>query len=230
MLPVMAGRFEGFAPATFAWFAGLEQDNSRDYFAVTREQYEQHVRGALTSMLEDLREDFGGEVRVFRQQRDLRFSPDRSPYKTRTYGVLEGSPIAVTGLYAEVSSRGLYAATGYYRLARDQLERYRAAVADEQAGGLLAASIAAVEQAGVEVEGRTLRGAPRGYARDHPRLELLQHTSLIAGRRQEATLAVTREAALRHVADTWRTAARLVAWLDDHVGPSTLPPEEPRRR
>ena len=88
--------FEGFPPAAFAWFDGLEADNTKAYFTATRPVYERDVRGALTALLEELQERFGGEVRVFRQQRNLRFSADRTPYKTRTYGVLAGPT-----LYAE---------------------------------------------------------------------------------------------------------------------------------
>ncbi|MGH2968803.1 MAG: DUF2461 family protein, partial [Solirubrobacteraceae bacterium] len=122
--------FHGFAPAVFEWFAGLERDNSKAYFTATRERYENEVRGGLEAMLDELSEAFGGEARVFRQQRDLRFTPDKSPYKTRTYGILQGAPAAQAGLYAQLSARGLYAGTGYHQMARDQLERFRRAVAD----------------------------------------------------------------------------------------------------
>jgi hypothetical protein len=62
-------------------------------------------------MLVELSAEFGGEVRVFRQQRDLRLTPDTSPHKTTTSGVA-GRPAAGEGLYAELSSRGLYAGGG----------------------------------------------------------------------------------------------------------------------
>jgi uncharacterized protein (DUF2461 family) len=100
----MGGAFRGFGPNVFEWFEGLERDNSKAYFTATRDVYEQDVRGGLEAMLEELGETFGGEVRVFRQQRDLRFSPDKRPYKDRTYGV-------VGRYYAQLSSRGLYAGT-----------------------------------------------------------------------------------------------------------------------
>lgn len=58
--------FAGFKPAVFDWFAGLERDNSRAYFAATRERYELEVRGGLEAMLDELRESFGGEVKLFR--------------------------------------------------------------------------------------------------------------------------------------------------------------------
>ena len=84
--------FQGFPARVFEWFAGLERDNSREYFADTRERYEFEVRGGLEALLAELQEEFGSEPRMFRQQRDLRFSADKSPYKTRTYGVCTAGP------------------------------------------------------------------------------------------------------------------------------------------
>src|SRR4051794_1683604 len=80
--------FDGFPAAVFEWFAGLEADNSRTYFAAPRDTYETAVRGGPEDLLDELGGTFGGKSRVFRQQRDLRFSPDKTPYKTRTYGLL----------------------------------------------------------------------------------------------------------------------------------------------
>ena len=216
----MDAAFHGFAPEVFEWFAGLERDNSKAYFTATRDRYETDVRGGLHAMLAELSEAFGGEVKVFRQQRDLRFAPDKSaPYKTRTYGLLHSVPGPGAGLYAELSSEGLYAGTGYHQLAGDQLERFRAAVADEASGPRLASVISAARTAGLDVVGESLRTAPRGYSRDHPRIELLRHKALIAGRRLPGTSGISRDAALDHVASTWRAAEPLNVWLDEHVGP-----------
>jgi uncharacterized protein (TIGR02453 family) len=221
----MDATFHGFAPEAFAWFAGLERDNSKAYFTATRERYETDVRGGLQAMLDELRDTFGGEVKLFRQQRNLRFAPDRSaPYKTRTYGLLHSVPGAGAGLYAQLSAQGLYAGTGYHQLARDQLERFRAAVADDRTGPRLADATAAARAAGLDVVGDSLRTAPRGYPRDHPRIELLRLRSLIAGRSLSGTTGIARDAALDHVAATWRAAAPITGWLDEHVGPSAIAP------
>ncbi|HEY2638053.1 MAG TPA: DUF2461 domain-containing protein [Solirubrobacteraceae bacterium] len=224
-----AEAFRGFTPEAFAWFAGLEADNSRDYFARTRPLFEDRVRGELEALLDELCDEVGGrDVKVFRQHRDLRFSADKSPYKTRTYGVIVGAPGGA--LYAEVSAAGLYAGTGYYRMARDQLERFRDAVAAEETGPALASAVAATRGAGLRVDGATLKTAPRGYPRDHPRVELLRHTSVISGRRLGPEGGIGRAAALDHVGGTWRAAGPVNAWLDEHVGPSTLPPDPRGRR
>jgi uncharacterized protein (TIGR02453 family) len=222
--------FPGFSAWVFEWFASLERDNSRDYFTATREHYEREIRGAFTLMLQELSATFGGSVRVFRQQNDMRFAPT-SPYKTRTYGVLEFTTPAKARLYADISVRGLYSGSGYHRLASDQLNRYRDAVMDEQAGSRLVAAQATALDAGLELIGDRLTSVPRGYPRDHPRAELLKHRSLLAGSLLPGAAGISRDDALEHVAATWRAAAPLTSWLGEHVGPSTLEPRErwPRR-
>ena len=117
-----------------------------------------------------------------------------------------------------------YAGSGLYQLASDQLERYRSAVDDDAKGDALAVAVAAATDAGLRIDGRSLKTAPRGYPRDHPRIELLRRRALIAGLRLAPTdEGIGRNAALAHVGDTWLAARPLTAWLDEHVGPTTLP-------
>ncbi len=227
--PPTRDRFEGFDRTVFDWFAGLERDNSKAYFKATRERYEIGVRAALEAMLYDLANTFGGEVKMFRQHRDVRFSADKSPYKTTTYGLLSGIPETGAGLYAQLSSRGLYAGTGEYHLERDQLERYRDAVIDERAGPQLAQAAQTAEHAGLELAGETLSTTPRGYPREHPRIELLRRKALIVGRALPSAAGISRDAALKHAAATWRAAAPLNAWFDEHVGAGTIPAKSHRR-
>ena len=104
---------------------GLEADNSKAYFSAHCEFFDEAIRGQMQAMLDELSAMFGGEVKLFRQNRDIRFSPDKSPYKTNTYGILRGSDFAPQGLYASISADGLVAGSGYHVMARDQLERYR---------------------------------------------------------------------------------------------------------
>ncbi|HEY6470573.1 MAG TPA: DUF2461 family protein [Candidatus Dormibacteraeota bacterium] len=221
--------FRGFSASAFEWFTGLEHDNSREYFKATRERYEVDVRGALTAMLHELSGTFGGTVHVFRQQNDMRFAPT-SPYKTRTYGGLDFEAPVRPRLYADISARGLYAGTGYHRLASDQLGRYRDAVVDEKAGAVLATALLVTEQAGLELISDRLSSVPRGYPRDHPRSALLKCRSLLIGRLKIGEPGIDRDDALNHVAGTWRAASELTSWLDEHVGPSTLAPRDRWRR
>ena len=217
----------GFPPEAFAWFAGLEADNSRAWFAAHRPTYDEAVRGPLEALLDELAAALGGDVRVFRQHRDVRFSPDKRPYKTRTYGIIVPTSGSEAARYAELSAAGLFAGSGYYGLAPDQLARFREAAAGDAAGPALEAAVAAVRAAGLETSGEALKTAPRGYPRDHPRVELLRHKGLVAGRRRPpGPDGIPRAAALEHVRTTWERCAPLTRWLDLHVGPSSVPPEE----
>jgi uncharacterized protein (TIGR02453 family) len=224
--------FTGFPRATFEWFAGLEADNSRAWFAANRATYDEAVRGALEALLEELADDFGGRVKLFRQHRDVRFSRDKSPYKTETYGLILDRPSSLAALYAQLSSQGFFAGTGYHELATDQLTRFRDAVADDATGPALEAAVAAAHAAGVETFGEALKTAPRGYPRDHPRAQLLRHRSLVAGLRLAPRRGggIGRDAALAHARATWAACAPMNAWLDEHVGAGTLPPAASRHR
>jgi uncharacterized protein (TIGR02453 family) len=223
-------RFEGFRPKVREWFRGLEADNSREYFAATRDFFEESIREQMEALLTELSATFGGEVKMFRQNRDIRFSRDKSPYKSNTYGVLRGSDIAAEGLYASVSAEGLVAGSGYHMMARDQLDRYRERVADQKSGLELANLVGRAQSAGLELWGQTLATAPRGYPIDHERIELLRRKSLALGQRLKFGRGISREGGLELVTETWRAAAPVTGWLDAHVGASTLPVDRVRRR
>jgi uncharacterized protein (TIGR02453 family) len=221
--------FEGFGPKVQKWFRGLEQDNSKAYFTASREFYETSVREQMEALLNELCDIFGGEVKMFRQNRDIRFSPDKSPYKTNTYGVVRGAEIVPGGLYASISARGLVAGSGYYRMARDQLERYRDGVIDERHGSELAGLVADAQRSGLELWGESLATAPRGYPKDHARIELLRRKSLTLGATRRFGRGISRDEGLDFVTSTWRNTAPVTGWLDRHVGASVLPVASGRR-
>jgi uncharacterized protein (TIGR02453 family) len=224
-------RFEGFGRDVQTWFEGLEANNSKEYFAASRDFFEESIRDQMAALLNELGEKFGGDVKMFRQNRDIRFSPDKSPYKTNTYGVLYGADIAAQGLYASISARGLVAGSGYHVMARDQLDRYRESVADDGSGTELGKLTAKAEKAGLELWGESLASAPRGYAKDHPRIALLRRKSLTLGASHAFGEGIGRADGLRFVTKTWRATGPVARWLDEHVGPTTLPVERrPSRR
>jgi uncharacterized protein (TIGR02453 family) len=222
-------RFEGFGPEVRKWFKGLEADNSKEYFAASRDFFEDSVRGQMEALLTELSTKFGGEVKMFRQNRDIRFSADKSPYKTNTYGVVYGSSMAAQGLYASISADGLVAGSGYHMMARDQLDRYRDAVADNQHGPELMKLVAKATKAGLELWGESLATAPRGYPKDHDRIELLRRKSLSLGATLNFGRRISRTDGLQFVTKTWRAAAPVTGWLDEHVGSTTMPMDRARR-
>jgi uncharacterized protein (TIGR02453 family) len=215
--------FRGFGPGVREWFRGLESDNNKGYFSAHRHFYEESIRDQMKALLTELSQDFGGEIKMFRQNRDIRFSRDKSPYKTNTYGILHGTAIAGEGLYASISADGLLAGSGYHVMAPDQLERYRLAVIDRESGAQLIQLLDRAQRSGLEVWGESLTTAPRGYPRDHERIEVLRRKNLVLGRVLKVGRGITRTEGLQFVAATWRMAGPVTEWLDARVGPSIKP-------
>jgi uncharacterized protein (TIGR02453 family) len=213
--------FSGFGRGATGFFNDLAANNSRDWWLANKPRYEDEVRRPLEELLDDLAAEFG-EAKVFRPNRDTRFSADKSPYKTNAAAVAaEGDG---TSLYLSLSGEGLHVGGGGYHLARDQLVRYRAAVDDDRCGAELLVIAADLRAAKAEVTGRSqLKTAPRGFTADHPRIDLLRQDGLIGiwAHPPRAWL-YTKQAADR-VADGWRRLAPLNAWLQANVGPTDQP-------
>jgi uncharacterized protein (DUF2461 family) len=117
-----------------------------------------------------------------------------------------------------------------WEMAPDQLERYRAAVDDDRRGEELADVVATVRAAGLDVSGHgALKTAPRGYAKDHPRIELLRLKGIITWREWPAGPWLGTKRAKDRVVEFFRSSVPLSAWLRANVGPSILPPDRRRR-
>jgi uncharacterized protein (TIGR02453 family) len=153
----------------------------------------------------------------------VRFSKDKTPYKTHIGAVTEGE--GGEFYYLQVSAEGLFLASGYYQMAKDQLDRFRLAVDDEVSGEELVARIAGLRRR-YEFHGKELSTAPRGYPRDHPRLWLLQHKGLTAQRTVGTPKWLSSRQAMGRIAEIWRGAAPMNEWLNRYVGPSTLAPDD----
>jgi uncharacterized protein (TIGR02453 family) len=212
--------FTGFPDEAFMFYEGLEADNSKTYFARHRDLYEEAVRASMQALADELEPEFGA-VRLFRPYRDVRFSKDKSPYKTHQ-GAFAGRMPGI-GYYVEVSADGLFVAGGVYSTASDQVARYRAAVDEDISGKPLAALAERLEAAGYELMGDRLKTRPKGFGDDHPRIGLLRHRTLYAGVRWEPEPWVHTSEVRGRVERAWRAFGPLVEWLCTHVRGSELP-------
>lgn len=219
-----AGPFTGWPPEAFAFFAELEVDNTKAFWQRNRETYEVAVRAPMEAFAALVASDYG-RMHIFRPYRDVRFSRDKSPYKTHCGAVTEGAGGEV--FYTHVSADGVLAASGYHQMARDQLERFYAAVDDDQAGAELERIVERLAR-DYDIGGSALKTAARGYPRDHPRVALLRHKGVTISRSFPVDSSLSTPAAAQRITAVWDAAQPLNAWLDRHVGPSTLPPPEPR--
>ncbi|WP_232662141.1 DUF2461 domain-containing protein [Pseudonocardia sp. TRM90224] len=209
--------FTGFGDGAVEFYDGLEADNSKAYWTDQREVYETDVKAPMTALLAELEPEFG-RAKIFRPYRDMRFSADKTPYKTHC-GAISGH------FYVQVGSDGLMVAAGAYWMASDQVARFRTAVADDRRGEDLEKRIAAVEAEGITIAGETLKTRPRGFDPEHPRIERLRHKSLYGTRTWPPDDTLHERGALDRVVSTWRALRPLTEWLSDHVGAS----DQPRR-
>jgi uncharacterized protein (TIGR02453 family) len=219
--------FAGFPDEGLVFYEGLEADNSKTYWTAHRHLYDAHVRTPMQSLADELAPEFG-TPKLFRPYRDVRFSHDKTPYKTHQGAVLHQEGRGVGSVYVQISADGLRAAGGCWRLEPDQVHRYRRAVADDVQGPRLEAEVETLRRQGFSIDGDRLIRTPRGWPSDHPRMELLRHKALHASQEWAPADWLQERTALERVRDAWRQFAGLNQWLADNVGATTAPPD--RRR
>jgi uncharacterized protein (TIGR02453 family) len=218
--------FQGFPDEGLVFYEGLEADNSKTYWTRHKTDYEAHVRGPLLALLEELGPEFG-TAKVFRPYRDVRFSNDKTPYKTHQGAVVSPEGAGAGSWYVQISAEGLHVSGGSWRLESDQVDRLRRAIADDVQGPWLQAEVERLTKAGFGIAGERLTRVPAGYAADSPRADLLRHKSLHATRHWDPADWLHDRRALDEVRDAWREMKTLNVWLADNVGATA---KEPRRR
>ena len=203
--------FTGWPVEAIEFFEGLEDDNSRAYWQSHKAVYVECVKGPMEALLAELEDDFG-PGRVFRPNRDVRFSNDKSPYKLNCAAQL-------TGGYVSVSADEMFAGSGLYMPMPEQLKRLRAAIDADRTGRELEAIVAALRKAKYDVGAHeTLKTAPRGYPKDHPRIELLQLKGIVMSKGWPVGGWLGTKKAKERVVATLDAARPLNAWIAEHVG------------
>ncbi len=208
--------FEGIPEAAFRFYAELEHNNNRDWWLEHKPTYDSAVKEPLTLLLAELEPAFG-DARLFRPNRDIRFSLDKSPYKTAQgafASIAEG-----TGFYLQLSADGVLIGGGCHTHTPAQVARFRSAVDAPSSGEVLQAIVRDVEAAGFAVEGERLKTVPRGFDKDHPRAELLKHKSLTAGANLGQPGWLAGPGAAAEVARRWEQLRPLVEWIGRYAPP-----------
>ncbi|MEZ7240320.1 DUF2461 domain-containing protein [Rhodococcus sp. GXMU-t2271] len=202
--------FTGFPAAALDFYEDLEADNSKPFWAAHKAVYDDCVRGPMLALLAELEPEFGAG-KAFRPHRDVRFSADKSPYKTHQGGFVQTGP--GVGFYVQIDAAGLRVAGGFYRGSSAQVAAFRAAVDDTRRGPRLEPLVRRLHRAGYEIGGERLKTRPRGVAEDHPRLDLLRHKSLTAARTHPSPEWIDTPRTLDEVRTAWRDVRPLVEWL-----------------
>lgn len=217
----------GFSAKATGFFQNLEDDNSREFWLAHSDVYEREVKQPMLALLESLPERYQ-PFRLLRMHRDLRFTRDKSPYKTQQGAISEAGG---SDGYLHLDGSGLLVAAGAYAMEPDQLARYRAAVDDGRTGKALERILADLGAREVETEEMSvpaLRTAPRGYARDHPRIHLLRQKGVVGWRTLTGSDLQDGERVRTFVVETFAACEPLVGWLGRHVGAPARRDEPPR--
>jgi uncharacterized protein (TIGR02453 family) len=204
--------FSGWPEEALDFYEELEIDNSKAYWTRHKRVYEEKILAPMAELAGELAPEFG-EARIFRPYRDIRFSKDKSPYKTNIAAMIGSG-------YVHLSAKGLAAGDGMYHMTPGQLDRYRRAVTSEDSGCELERITAALRERDITVTCRdALKTAPRGYSADHPRIALLRYKGLIAWKEWPAGAWLGTAEARDRVVTFLRTTRPISAWLHEHVGP-----------
>lgn len=203
--------FSGWSAEALEFYEGLEADNSKTYWTAHKAVYDRHVLAPTRELLDELAGEFGAP-RIFRPYRDLRFSADKTPYKTNIGGMLGPTH------YVSLSADGLSAGNGLYQMDQGQLTRFRAAVDGDRTGKELTGIIGKLRAAEIEVRGSgTLKKAPRGYPADHPRIDLLRHKGLYAWRNWPVEQWLETAQVKDQLLAFFRTTRGFSSWLNEQV-------------
>ena len=208
--------FQGWPIEAIEFFERLEDDNTKVFWTEHKPVYDDCVKAPMEELLAELQKRFG-DGKIFRPHRDVRFSKDKTPYKTNIAATME------KGGYISLSADGFGVGTGYYMMAKDQLAKFRAAIDDDASGRALERTIAKLTKAGIDVNAHdTLKTAPRGYDKDHPRIELLRMKGCIAWQQWDIGGWLDTAEPKERIIAFLKATKPLVAWLDTNVGPTEL--------
>ena len=226
-----------FTTDSLAFFRGLARNNRRPWFEARRADWERSVKEPMADLVEemDLRlAGFAPEIvgdpkrSVFRLHRDVRFSSDKSPYKTHAAcWFFHGDGSSKVGREAHGGGAGFYfhlepgkslVAGGCWMPPRPALQKFRAAIAADPRGfeRVVLARAVRTRRGGLDEEGR-LKRVPRGYDADHPAARWLRFQSFTVGR-SLTDAQVTGARLTTILAADFATMLPLVRWLNGVLG------------
>jgi len=190
-------RKKHFTPDFFAFLTELKENNNRDWFHANKDRYKAEIQEPLLHFISDfagplneISPNFIADPRpsggsMFRIYRDVRFSKDKSPYKTHAAAQFRhraGRDVHAPGFYLHLEPGGVFAGAGLWHPDRTALDMIRTAIVerpDEWRAVLGDPSFIKHH----ELSGESLKRAPRGYDPEHPLVEDLKRKDFVCVRR-----------------------------------------------
>lgn len=183
-----------FTPALFSFLEELAANNRRDWFQINKDRYRRDVQDPLVQFVADFEDRLHGisphmvaDPRrsggsVFRIYRDVRFSKDKRPYKTNAgihFRHQVGREVHGPGLYLHLEPGNVFAGAGLWRPNAATAAKIRTAIAEHPQEW---ETIVGEEEFATtfDLEGESLKRAPRGFDAAHPQIEYLKLKSFVA--------------------------------------------------
>ena len=196
------GEFTGFGRGALGFLRRLARNNRRDWFEQHRAEYEAEVLTPLKALVEEMDVRLGtiapellGNPRrsIFRIHRDVRFSADKSPYKTNAAcqfyhqdagrGAGQDAEGAGAGLYFQLADRDCFVAGGIWMPARSTLDKIREAIATDHEDLAAIVSLPTFRRRFKRLDDEAmLKRMPRGYDESHPAARWLRYRSFTVTR------------------------------------------------
>ena len=226
-----------FNSEALAFFRGLAKHNAKPWFEAHREDYERDIKQPMADLVQEMdvrfasfAPEFLGDPKrsVFRLHRDIRFSSDKSPYKTHAacWFFHAGGSSKVgreahgggAGFYFHLQPGASFVGGGCWMPPRPALQKFRAAIADDPRGfERIVLAPALRRRFGDMSNEEALKRVPRGYSEDHPAARWLRYQSFTVGRPlTDAQVTGARLTAL--LASDYETMLPLVRWLNGTLG------------
>jgi uncharacterized protein (TIGR02453 family) len=178
---------------TFAFLNDLKENNNREWFNANKERYEtskkefedfidQLIHGIAT--FDNSIAHFTAKDCIFRIYRDVRFSKDKSPYKTHFGAHITSAPKkseihSRAGYYVQISPGDSFLGGGAYLPQSDWLQDIRQEISYHGDEFRAILSDPDFKKYFGEMEGEKLSKAPKGYLPDHPEIEFIKHKSFL---------------------------------------------------
>jgi len=178
--------FKGFDKDAIAFLHELTLEMNKDWFEANKERYQRVWVEPLTALLEQVAGKLAKVYapikltpKVFRIYRDVRFSKDKTPYKTHVAGVLRTGNGSAMYLHVETEEEWVGAGTYYFE--DKELPKWRKLVAADKTGKEIAGIVAKLRKKGYQVGGHEdYKRVPKPFKDDHPRAEFLRMKGLTA--------------------------------------------------
>ena len=220
--------FTGFSVESLQFFTDLKSNNNKSWFVAHKPDYEKYVLApardfviALGERLWDLSPDVVADPRVnksiFRIYRDVRFSKDKTPYKTHLAlwfpTGLGGGKFENPGYYFHLEPGNIMVGVGIHGFSKPLLKAYREAVVDPELGPKLAEITAGVLKKGYGIGSKTYKRVPRGFDPDHEYADLLRYSGLTSGTDLGIPAELHSPELVNFCFDRYKDMAPVVHWL-----------------